>query len=424
MSKFRIAGIAAYLCIAGLLPVCAQEHVTPSAAIEAVNVQVRQANPQNREEWEKCQKEAAEAQLLLVAADNLSRSESLSYAQLLSMAGKESEALPMWRELAAGDDLTARAANRQLMSAAAEAGDFAALEKMIAEHRLRFSATPEDFEALFNPVYLLSSHYAEAGNHDEAIRVVLDEFAWVKPDSTYMSYQFLEFAAKYFEEAVREEEYIALLTQYLDAFRASQARHEALPVPTDENAKRAHIQQSGMWKTFVGATEGLLKRATTPSLIGRAAPDFEFTHFFNTGPLTLASLKGRVVLIDFWANWCGPCKAAFPKLRALQEEFADQGFTVLGVTGFQGRFADNGVNESKLTPERELELTREQIARLQMTWPVAFSTRGCFDEEYGVQGVPTLVLVDKQGIIRFVMAGLNEKAEKDLKELLAKLLSE
>jgi Redoxin len=76
---------------------------------------------------------------------------------------------------------------------------------------------------------------------------------------------------------------------------------------------------------------------TKPVLIkaGVKAPEIAGEHTFNGKALNLSGLKGKVVLVDFWAVWCGPCIRAFPALAALQEEFKSQDFVVLGATSYQ-----------------------------------------------------------------------------------------
>jgi thiol-disulfide isomerase/thioredoxin len=163
-------------------------------------------------------------------------------------------------------------------------------------------------------------------------------------------------------------------------------------------------------------------------LIGKEAPDFELSNFFNSEPVTLKDLRGKVVMVDFWANWCGPCKAAFPNMAELYAEYKDKGFVILGVTSLQGYFADGDVREGMqkrdLPAERELELTKDFIAKHKMTWPVAFSSRGCFDPAYGIQGIPTFAVIDKQGKVRLLQVGSGPESEAKLKALIPQLLAE
>jgi len=152
------------------------------------------------------------------------------------------------------------------------------------------------------------------------------------------------------------------------------------------------------------------------------APDFTFTHFFNTDPVDLKGLRGQVVMIDFWATWCGPCIGTFPELREIHAEYKDKGLYVLGVTGFQGSMSNHGKDRvTELSEEEELALMPEFIKHQNVTWPLAFSDRNCYDIEYGITGIPTSVIIDKQGIVRlFTHPANKDKIISLIEELLVK----
>src|SRR5213082_98709 len=90
-------------------------------------------------------------------------------------------------------------------------------------------------------------------------------------------------------------------------------------------------------------------------LIGKPAPEIPGDFALNGKPTKLADLKGKVVLLDFWAVWCGPCVATFPHLREWNKEYKDKGLEVLGVTSYYEQFGfdkDAGKNtrlKEKLT---------------------------------------------------------------------------
>jgi thiol-disulfide isomerase/thioredoxin len=118
----------------------------------------------------------------------------------------------------------------------------------------------------------------------------------------------------------------------------------------------------------------------------------------------LGKLKGKVVLVDFWATWCVPCVAELPSLKATYARMAPQGFEIVGIS----------FDQKKEVLTRFLE--KEQIA-----WPQFFDGKGWknqFGREYGIESIPTMWLVDKRGVLRDLNArgSLQEKVEKLMAE--------
>lgn len=171
------------------------------------------------------------------------------------------------------------------------------------------------------------------------------------------------------------------------------------------------------------------------AMIGKPAPDFEGDFAINGKPTKLSDLKGKVVLVDFWAVWCGPCIATFPHLREWHKEYKDKGLEIVGVTmyncelnrhyGFD-KEAGKLTRIEKQTKEGEQELLKQfaehhKLEHLLMTLPQE-KLRKAF-EEYHVRGIPHVVLVDREGIVQLVKVGAGEAnaraIEAKIRELLA-----
>jgi thiol-disulfide isomerase/thioredoxin len=152
---------------------------------------------------------------------------------------------------------------------------------------------------------------------------------------------------------------------------------------------------------------------------GEQAPELKVAKWIGRQPLTLADLRGQVVLLDFWATWCAPCIAAIPQMKELHEKFKDKGVVVLGVTKYYG-YAEghpmNPVQESAF-----LETFKKDKA---LPYPFAVADDDVNAIKYAVSAIPTTVIIDRKGIVRFIGTGYAAGADKRVTDLLEKLTEE
>jgi thiol-disulfide isomerase/thioredoxin len=171
-------------------------------------------------------------------------------------------------------------------------------------------------------------------------------------------------------------------------------------------------------------------------LIGKPAPEIAGDFAVNGKPARLADLKGKVVLLDFWAVWCSPCLATFPHLKAWQEQYKDKGFEIVGITlyncenGRHFRF-DKATGQlssaAKVTREQEQQLLKDFAEYHQLPhrlMPLTVAEWKKVAPAYGVRTVPLAVLIDRKGNVRMVKGGAGEEKAGALEEMIKKLLEE
>jgi tetratricopeptide (TPR) repeat protein len=134
----------------------------------------------------------------------------------------------------------------------------------------------------------------------------------------------------------------------------------------------------------------------------RFAPAFKVTSYAGE-EISLDKLRGRIVLLDFWATWCGPCRVEMPEHKILWKRFGGENFIMIGVN------IDHNINAFENYTKRE-----------EITWPQYIDKNGMISQMYGVRGIPHTVLIDQDGIIRGVGyrgSNLASKVEEMLKKL-------
>ena len=152
------------------------------------------------------------------------------------------------------------------------------------------------------------------------------------------------------------------------------------------------------------------------TLKGNTAPALEVERAHMSFP-GLAAWKGKVVILDFFAHWCGPCIASFPDMKQLYADLHGQGLEIVGVTTYYGYYKkDRGI-----TPDVEFGKMGEFIGEHQLPWPVAYGPRSNF-EKYGVTGIPHVVVIGRDGKVHKYKVGYDAKGFAAFREEIQKLI--
>jgi thiol-disulfide isomerase/thioredoxin len=154
--------------------------------------------------------------------------------------------------------------------------------------------------------------------------------------------------------------------------------------------------------------------ASTPAL-----RDIVADEWIDQAPVKLANLRGRVVLLDFWATWCGPCRVTFPRLQKWHESYKDKGLVILGVTNFFGH-----AEGKQLTQPQEVAYLRDFKKRFHIPYGFAVADSSENDRNYAVSSIPTSFLIDRRGVVRLISVGSSDEEAAMLNKMIKKLIEE
>lgn len=329
--------------------------------------------------------------VVLAKQKKLSDAETLLAEYLRSEPVKSAERAKMEGELA-----KAYQAQKDFARMAPHADeDFKAAKLMLNEPFSKNRVLDEIFDAGL----LVHEAYRELGNQKNAETALEDlRVIAASTSSTDLYYYSVDQRIKYLIETGRKpqaQEY------YMTALIKAERAFDAAALRTDVIMR-------------------LKKREKHYKLLGDRAPELQMIdQWFPGTQRSFADLKGKVILLDFWATWCGPCYEAFPLLREWQQDLSRDGLVILGVTKYYGRVngqpADNPTEIESLKRFREAE---------KLPYDFVVGNDASSQLLYGATALPTTVLIDRKGVIRYIESGTSPVRLAQIRETLLKLLAE
>ena len=275
---------------------------------------------------------------------------------------------------------------------------------------------PQDMDELFKmeqliaDAYLRAKDYASVISHGQKMLEAAQTFASTRKAEVFRRDELLLKSAFLLSDAYTKTNQKDLAVDTLEALRRT-----AVSLPSGTVYKQASIRLVSMFP------DADLRKiySDNSSFAKTIPPEIIATKWIDQEPVKLTNLRGHVVLLDFWAHWCGPCRYTFPKLTRWNEMYKDKGLVILGVTNYTG-FADG----KRLNQAEELQYLNEFKKRNRLPYGFAIADSSVNDLNYGVFSIPMSFLIDRRGVLRFIAAGASEEETESLGVMIKKIMEE
>ena len=373
-------------------------------------------DPKVEAQTKKEQHELAVKNAAILKARSPLTSEDLYYLGMLHhLAGDADAALTTMRRLLKDDPdgRQAQAARNVVVLYAIKKDlidEATAAVEAYARHQPQDADDRYRMELLITDAFLRARNYPQMGTHAQRMLDAAKEFGNTRKDRVFRRDEMLLKSGFLLVEAQLKTNQKARAIETLEDLRRM-----SIELPSGNLYKLATFRLASLDPSL-----DIAKIFDDRSIWSKSVPpEIVASQWIEQTPVKLSALRGKVVLLDFWAHWCGPCRVTLPNLSRWHEAYKNKGLVILGVT----RYFGHG-DQQPMTPGEELVFLRDFKKRNRLPYGIVVEDGEKNDFNYGVNSIPMSFLIDRNGVLRYISPGASDEEIASLSQMIKKLVDE